>query len=61
MFLAVDLRRQARMCTRLPDNSEDHHLAGRLKAMAFDHVANADDFEGLPSEHLSGHRPTSAS
>jgi hypothetical protein len=62
MFLAIDLRRQARVCTRLPDNSEDHHLAEPLKA--FDHVAKADDFEGLPSErlrHLSGHQPTSAS
>lgn len=64
MVLPVDLRRQARVCARLADNCEDHHLAERLKAMAFDLMAKADDFEELPSErlrHLSGRRFASAS
>ena len=45
MVLAVDLRRQARVCTRLADECEDKHLAERLRAMARDLMAKADDFE----------------
>jgi hypothetical protein len=52
MVLAVNLRRQARVCSRLAEDCEDHHLAERLKAMAFDLMAKADDLEELPSERL---------
>jgi len=45
VVLAVDLRRQARVCTRLADECEDKHLAERLRAMARDLMAKADDFE----------------
>jgi hypothetical protein len=45
VVLAVDLRRQARVCARLAEDCEDPHLAERLKAMARDLVAKADDLE----------------
>jgi len=41
LVLAVDLRRQARVCARLADECEDKHLAERLKAMARDLIAKA--------------------
>ena len=47
MLLAIDLRRQARVCARLADECEDKHLAERFKAMARDLIAKADDLEEL--------------
>jgi len=52
MLLAVDFRRQARVCARLADDCDDRRLAERLKAMASDLLAKADDFEELPSERV---------
>jgi hypothetical protein len=44
MVLAVDLRQQARVCARLAEDcGGDEHLAERLKAMARDLVAKADE------------------
>ena len=50
MLLAVDFRRQARVCARLSEDVDDPRLAARLKTMALDLLAKADDFEELPSE-----------
>jgi hypothetical protein len=44
MVLATDLRQQARVCARLAEDcGGDEHLAERLKAMARDLVAKADE------------------
>jgi hypothetical protein len=44
MDLATDLRQQARVCTRLAEDcGGDEHLAERLKTMARDLVAKADE------------------
>jgi len=50
MILGQDLRRQARICARLAEDCDDRNLAERLKIMAADLLAKADDFEELPSE-----------
>jgi hypothetical protein len=50
MLLAMDFRRQARVCARLAEDCDDRCLAERLKAMASDLLAKADDFEELPGE-----------
>ncbi len=50
MVFAVDLRRQARVCAEMADECEDQHLAERLKLMASDLAAKAEDIEELPSE-----------
>jgi hypothetical protein len=50
MLPAMDFRRQARVCARLSEDCDDGRLAERLKAMASDLLAKADDFEELPSE-----------
>ncbi len=50
MILGENLRRQARVCARLADDCDDQNLAERLKNMAADLLAKADDFEELPSE-----------
>ena len=52
MLLGVDFRRQARVCARLAEDCDDRCLAERLKAMALDLLAKADDFEELPSERV---------
>jgi hypothetical protein len=52
MVLAVDLRRQARVCARLAEDCEDEHLARRLKVMASDLAAKAEYLEDLPSERM---------
>jgi hypothetical protein len=52
MLLAVDFRRQARVCARLAEDCDGRRLAERLKAMALDLLAKADDFEELPGERL---------
>ena len=52
MVLAVDFRRQARVCARLAEDCDDKRLAERLKTMASDLLAKADDFEELPSQRV---------
>lgn len=52
MVFATDFRRQARVCVRLAEHCEDRHLADRLRAMASNLAAKADDIEELPSERL---------
>ena len=52
MLLGVDFRRQARVCARLAEDCDDRRLAQRLKSMASDLLAKADDFEKLPSERV---------
>ena len=39
MLLAMDFRRQARVCARLAEEYEDPHLASRLRNMAADLLA----------------------
>ena len=46
MLLAMDFRRQARVCDASED-CEDPQLASRLKSMAADLLAKAEDFEDL--------------
>jgi hypothetical protein len=55
MLLAMDFRRQARVCARLAEECDDRRLAERLKKMASDLLAKADDFEAIPS-HQSAAR-----
>ena len=52
MLLGVDFRRQARVCARLAEDCDDRRLAERLKSMALDLLAKADDFEAFPSEQV---------
>jgi hypothetical protein len=51
MLLAMDFRRQARVCARLAEECDDRRLAERLKKMASDLLAKADDFEAFPSHY----------
>jgi len=50
MLLAMDFRRQARVCARLAEDCDDRRLAERLRRMASDLLAKADEFEELPHE-----------
>jgi len=50
MVLAMDFRRQAQVCSKLAEDSQDQRLAERFRKMANDLLAKADDFEELPSE-----------
>jgi len=50
MVLGYDFRRQARVCAQLAEDCDDRQLAERLKAMASNLLAKAEDFEELPSE-----------
>ncbi|HXW40504.1 MAG TPA: hypothetical protein VEK75_04830 [Xanthobacteraceae bacterium] len=59
MILGADLRRQAQVCAKLAEDCEDDHLAERLRAMASDLIAKADDFEELPSERPRRRKPYS--
>ena len=52
MIFAGDWRRQARVCARLAEDCEDQHLAERLKLMAADLAAKADEVEDAPAERL---------
>jgi hypothetical protein len=45
MFLAQDFRRQAHVCARLADDCDDLRLAERLRAMASDLLAKAEDLK----------------
>ena len=57
MVLAIDLRRQARVCARLAEDCEDQHLAERLREMAASLAAKADDAEELPTERVRRTKP----
>jgi hypothetical protein len=57
VIFAGDLRRQARVCARLAEDCEDERLAERLKQMAADLAAKADDVEELPAERLRRTKP----
>jgi hypothetical protein len=52
MLLGVGFRRQARVCERLAEDCDDRRLAERLKKMASDLLAKADDFEEFPSQRV---------
>ena len=56
-MIFVELRRQARVCVRLAEDYEDRHLAERLRLMATDLVAKADEIEELPSERVRHAKP----
>ena len=45
MFLAQGFRRQAHVCTRLADDCDDPRLAERLRAMASDLLAKAEELK----------------
>jgi hypothetical protein len=49
MLLAMDFRRQARVCVRLAEECDDPHLAGRFRSMAADLVTKAEDLEDVPA------------
>ena len=53
MLLAMDFRRQARVCARLAEECDDRRLAERLRRMASDLLAKADDFEEFPGDCAS--------
>jgi hypothetical protein len=55
MIFAGDWRRQARVCARLAEDCEDQHLAERLRSMAANLAAKADDIDELPSELIRRH------
>jgi len=57
MTFAGDWRRQARVCARLAEDCEDQHLAERLRLMAANLAAKADEVEELPSERLRRLKP----
>ena len=57
MIFAGDWRRQARVCARLAEEWEDQHLAERLKLMADDLDAKADEVEDAPTERLRHVKP----
>ena len=55
MLLPQDFRRQAHVCARLADDCDDPRLAERLRAMASDLLAKAEDLkEGQACSASSG-------
>lgn len=52
MMFGLDFRRHARVCARLAEECDDHYLADRLKAMASDLLAIADDLEETPGKQF---------
>ena len=46
MLLAQDFQRQAYVCARLADDCDDPRLAERLRAMASDLLAKAEELKG---------------
>ena len=52
MVFAADLRRQAGVCVRLAEDCDDRHLAERLRMMASDLLAKADDLDDRPGEGM---------
>ena len=57
MIFAGEWRRQARVCARLSEDCEDPHLAERLRLMAADLAAKADEVEELPAERTRRLKP----
>jgi hypothetical protein len=57
MTFAADWRRQAAVCARLAEDCEDQHLAERLRLMAANLAAKADEVEDVPSERLRHVKP----
>ena len=45
MLLAQDFQRQALVCARLADDCDDPRLAERLRAMASDFMAKAEELK----------------
>jgi hypothetical protein len=52
MIFGANFRRQAHVCLRLAEDSDDRHLAERLKAMAVDLFSKADQTEERPNENV---------
>jgi hypothetical protein len=52
MMFGLDFRRQAGVCVRLAEECDDHYLAARLRAMASDLSAIADDLEDPPRKQF---------
>jgi hypothetical protein len=52
MIFAGVWRRQARVCARLAEVCEDQQLAERLRTMAADVAAKADEVDESPTEQL---------
>jgi hypothetical protein len=48
MLLAMDFRRQARVCARLAEECDDRRLAERLRRMASDLLAKAEISKSFP-------------
>ena len=57
MFFAADGRRQARVCARLAEDCEDQHLAERLRLMAADLAAKANEAEDAPAKRPRQAKP----
>ena len=57
MIFAADWRRQARVCARLAEDCEDQHLGERLRLMAADLDAKANEVEDVPAERLRHVKP----
>ncbi|HWO38910.1 MAG TPA: hypothetical protein VNO32_59810 [Candidatus Acidoferrum sp.] len=53
MIFGANFRRQAHVCLRLAEDSDDQHLAERLKAMAADLFSKADETEERPNENAA--------
>jgi hypothetical protein len=60
MIFAGDWRRQARVCARLAEDCEDQHLAERLRLMAADLDAKANEVEELPADGVRPIKPMAA-
>ena len=51
-MFGLNFRHQARVCASLAEECDDRYLAERLRAMASDLLAIADDLEETPSKDL---------
>lgn len=61
MIFAGDWRRQAQVCARLAEDCEDQRLAERLRMMAADLAAKADEVEDIAAEQPTpGKQPLAA-
>ena len=52
IMFGFDLRQQASVCARLAEECDDRYLAERLRAMASDLLAIANDLEEAPRKQL---------
>jgi hypothetical protein len=57
MIFASYWRRQARVCARLAEDCDDQYLAERLRLMAANLAAKADEVEELPAKRLRHVKP----